>query len=525
MGLFRRLFRRGHSSRGGVPGRDRAVAGAGYVVLDVETTGLSPEWDRVVEVAVVHVDPAGRASTEWTIRVNPEGPVGATHVHGITEADVAGAPRFAEVIPALTAHLQGRAVTAHNADFDLAFLRAEYTRAGWQLPWLPALCTYQASYHYLPALGQRSLAGCCAAARIPLCGAHSALGDSRAAAALLAHYLNPKVRPAPLREHLDLPRQAAEVVWPTRAVARDPYRAPPRPAAPSLAATLLTLPLADALDEGAPPGTMSYLQLLTEVLSDGDRTDGAAGLTEVALVHGLTAEGVATAHSGFLLALAHRAVADGQVSAAERADLLTVARLLQLPESLVRDVLARAEAARHARLGARLVPLPSGWAHGEPLRVGDKVVVTGCDPQWRARFEARAERLGVRVLGTVSGRTAMLVSERTTGGVKDVDATRLGTRTVFPREFEVLLAHLQPARLAAQSTNRPAAPVQPPLHHQSVPLFSLRAEDPGRVRRWALDQGLAVSARGRLPADVVTAYRNAHPDSAAAENPLTANGP
>lgn len=544
MGLFGWLFRRRQKDAGHPdPGRGKdVVAGTrpsadsggegprtpqpgGYAVIDVETTGLSPSWHRVVEVAVVHVDARGRRTTEWTTRVNPEGPVGATHIHGITEADVANAPRFADVIPELNAYLRGRAVSAHNANFDLAFLRAEYGRAGWQMPWLPSLCTLQASHHYLPELRGRKLQDCCAAANIALRGAHSALGDSRATAALLAHYLSPKTRPTPLPDHLDLPRQAAEVTWPagpstgprqpgSRRAGSVPYRTARRTGAPSLLRNLRNLPLVDAVDEGAPVGTLSYLQLLTDVLSDGELTESeAVGLRDLALEYGLTAQDVAAANTGLLLALAHRALEDGRVSTAERADLLTVAGLLQLPESLVRQLLDRAEKARHARLGAHLKPLPSDWRDGEPLRVGDKVVFTGCDPDLRARLEARAEELGVRVLAAVSSKTALLVTEKAESSTKNSDAEQLGTRTVRPREFEVLLTHLQPALTSSSPVARTrATPSRATSESATTPTAMSTGPDAGQIRQWALDQGLTVSALGRLSADVVTAYRNAHPD-------------
>jgi len=68
---------------------------------------------------------------EWVCRFHPEGAVGATHIHGITDADVAGASRFAQVLPEISARLAGVAVAGHNVTFDLGFLLAEYPRAGW----------------------------------------------------------------------------------------------------------------------------------------------------------------------------------------------------------------------------------------------------------------------------------------------------------------------------------------------------------------------------------------------------------
>jgi DNA polymerase III epsilon subunit-like protein len=70
--------------------------------------------DRVVEVAVVRTDPWGRSVGEWSSRLNPGRPVTATHVHGITEADVANAPAFTDIVPTLNEFLAGVPVVAHN---------------------------------------------------------------------------------------------------------------------------------------------------------------------------------------------------------------------------------------------------------------------------------------------------------------------------------------------------------------------------------------------------------------------------
>ena len=67
--------------------------------LDAETTGTDPAADRIVSLAVVRVAPDGTRSTRsW--RLNPGVPIGAsaTAVHGITDADVADCPRFADYV-------------------------------------------------------------------------------------------------------------------------------------------------------------------------------------------------------------------------------------------------------------------------------------------------------------------------------------------------------------------------------------------------------------------------------------------
>lgn len=91
MKLFDSLRRGDHKA-----GRDQAaepasVPAGGFTVIDVETTGLSAKQHRVLEIAVVRTDTRGRIAGEWARRLDPEGPVGATHIHGITADDVRGA--------------------------------------------------------------------------------------------------------------------------------------------------------------------------------------------------------------------------------------------------------------------------------------------------------------------------------------------------------------------------------------------------------------------------------------------------
>lgn len=110
-------------------------------VLDVETTGLQARGaDRIVEVAVVRGGPQGDPAV-WSSLVHPGRSMGATHIHGITEAMVAEAPTFGDVLDPLERTLSGALFVAHNASFDLSFLRAESARAGRPLALPPAVDT------------------------------------------------------------------------------------------------------------------------------------------------------------------------------------------------------------------------------------------------------------------------------------------------------------------------------------------------------------------------------------------------
>jgi DNA polymerase-3 subunit epsilon len=102
------------------------------VVFDTETTGTNSRSDRIVEIACVKIYPDGRRE-DWERRLNPGIPIpaGSTAIHGISDADVAAAPRFRDVAAELAAYLEGCDLAGYNiAGFDLPVLRAEFLRVG-----------------------------------------------------------------------------------------------------------------------------------------------------------------------------------------------------------------------------------------------------------------------------------------------------------------------------------------------------------------------------------------------------------
>jgi DNA polymerase-3 subunit epsilon len=159
-------------------------------VVDVETTGLDPALDRVVEIAVVRCDAAGRPVAEWSSLIDPGRDPGPTAVHGITGADLADAPSFAAIADRLAAELDGAVVSAHNLAFDASFLAAEWARADIDRPAAPGLCTLALARALHPGRAEGySLAACSAAAGIPQPEAHRALADARVTADLLGSLL------------------------------------------------------------------------------------------------------------------------------------------------------------------------------------------------------------------------------------------------------------------------------------------------------------------------------------------------
>jgi DNA polymerase-3 subunit epsilon len=100
------------------------------VVLDLETTGIDPKVDRIVEIGALKLSPGG-ARDHRARRLNPEIPIppAATAIHGITNADVADCPRFPQVAVGLAAFLDGCDLAGFNIKrYDLKLLCAEFAR-------------------------------------------------------------------------------------------------------------------------------------------------------------------------------------------------------------------------------------------------------------------------------------------------------------------------------------------------------------------------------------------------------------
>ncbi len=491
-----------------------------FAVFDCETTGLVPAADRVIELSVVRCDAWGRTLDQWVSRFDPEGPVGATEIHGITQDDVAGAPLFRDLVHEVTSRFAGLVPVAHNARFDLAFLRSEYLRAGWTLPGLPTLCTLQESRMFLPDLGRRRLPDCCAAFGIAHQGAHSALGDALAAAGLLESYV--AHHPLGPAGYAGVYQEARAVQWssaPSGAafVGARPRRAPvriravpPRETRP-LVQLLDDLVLADAIGPDAPEGTEAYLELLAEVLEDGEISEHeAAALADVAALYELHDAVLADVHRTFVLALAHLAVEDGVITRTERSELYDVADELGVDgRAVVRSLEAAAEA-RFRRLSLGLAALPDDWPHPIVLRVGDSVVFTGCDDDIRDLLEARAAKAGVRVASAISARTVALVTDGSFAGTKLAAARERGTRIIAPSVFDDLLTHVQPfvgqASPERLQTDLTPTPARHRAHSPTPTASQPVGVPPAMVRAWARANGFVVGERGRLPREVFDAF-------------------
>lgn len=127
------------------------------IFIDLETTGMSPLRNRIIEVGLCETY-RGEVVSEWSSLVNPGGPLPPfiQQLTGITSPMVASAPSFAQIADDLYARLSDAILVAHNARFDSGFLRSEFERLG--IDFQPTmLCTVKLSRKLFPHHSRHSL--------------------------------------------------------------------------------------------------------------------------------------------------------------------------------------------------------------------------------------------------------------------------------------------------------------------------------------------------------------------------------
>lgn len=109
----------------------RELKGGEYVVFDLETTGLSPETERITEFGAVKIR-GGLVVDKFSQLVNPEKEISTeiTDITGITNEMVENMPKIDEVLPRFKKFCGGAVLVAHNAKFDTSFIYAAARRVG-----------------------------------------------------------------------------------------------------------------------------------------------------------------------------------------------------------------------------------------------------------------------------------------------------------------------------------------------------------------------------------------------------------
>jgi DNA polymerase-3 subunit epsilon len=166
---------------------DQPIADTPVAIIDFETTGLNAGVDRVVEVSVVRIEPKQKPELVLDTLINPQRQMGATDIHGITEEDVADAPRFEEIAGNFVRDLYDCVIAAYNVYFDIGFLEYELDKAGLRYS-PPYLCLMY--MRPMIGLGNRcSLDDACRFHCIEYSKKHQASADALAGARLWSLYL------------------------------------------------------------------------------------------------------------------------------------------------------------------------------------------------------------------------------------------------------------------------------------------------------------------------------------------------
>ncbi len=171
---------------------DKPIEAISIVVLDVETTGMEPsQGARVCELAAVKVADGVLGQTFESL-VNPEIPIdGAAYaVHHISSEMVRSAPTMAAVMPQFLAFIEGSAIAAYNAPFDMGFLNRELARTTvlFQEPG-PVIDVLLLAKRCLPQLGRYPLWNVARHFQIDFPQQHRALQDAKVAAEALLRLL------------------------------------------------------------------------------------------------------------------------------------------------------------------------------------------------------------------------------------------------------------------------------------------------------------------------------------------------
>lgn len=153
------------------------------VALDIETTGLDPQTDSIIEIGAVRFT-SRRVEGEWSTLVNPGRriPPFITQLTGITDQMVLESPPIRAVLADLVNFTGDAIILGHNIGFDLSFLRKQGI-----LHQNDSIDTYDMASVLLPSAGRYNLSALGQALSIPLPATHRALDDARVTRAAFLH--------------------------------------------------------------------------------------------------------------------------------------------------------------------------------------------------------------------------------------------------------------------------------------------------------------------------------------------------
>ncbi len=164
---------------------DARFADVPIVVLDVETTGLNTSTDEIIEIGAVRIE-NGKEVAEFSQLINPGNPLPdkIVEITGITTAMLRDMPKLEDVAPEFARFIDGAVLAAHNASFDMAFIKRMLALIGLEFEF-PVIDTLALARNLYPQSKNHKLGTLCKLLDISLANAHRAVHDARATGLML----------------------------------------------------------------------------------------------------------------------------------------------------------------------------------------------------------------------------------------------------------------------------------------------------------------------------------------------------
>lgn len=165
------------------------ISASPLVIFDFETTGLDTKNDHIIEIGGLKTQ-GGVIIEEFETLIKPPVPLTSTviNITGITEELLVGQPTIDGQLQKFLRFIDGSILVAHNADFDMAFLRSAAARLGIQLEW-PGFCTLKMARNLLPDLESRTLDSLAEHYNLTFESRHRSIGDCKVTSSVLQSML------------------------------------------------------------------------------------------------------------------------------------------------------------------------------------------------------------------------------------------------------------------------------------------------------------------------------------------------
>ncbi len=160
---------------------DLPISALQFTAFDFETTGLYPDKDRIIEIGAVKFT-LQEEGTRFSTLIDPSIPVppAATKINGITDDMLRGKPKIHEVLPHFSSFIGDSVLVAHNASFDMGFLRFWLSSCNLKPIENHAIDTVEFAKQTVSGMKKYSLSYLCSVLELPVSSSHRALDDAQA---------------------------------------------------------------------------------------------------------------------------------------------------------------------------------------------------------------------------------------------------------------------------------------------------------------------------------------------------------